>query len=162
MFHRAVRYAKRTHSNKPWKGIKTRYWGKLNPKRNDCWVFGEKTKETYLLKFSWFKIERPVLVKGNASPDDPKRKGYWQERPKAKVKDLMPNQQKLAKDQNYVCRVGGATLFNGEELHEHHIQPKSKGGKHDRENRTLVQLYSHQQIHSGKAERSTTRELLKQ
>jgi RNA-directed DNA polymerase len=162
MFHRAVRYARRTHSNKPWKWIKTRYWGKLNPKRNDFWVFGDKAKETYLLKFSWFKIERHVLVKGNASPDDPTLQGYWQERQKAKVKDLMPNQQKLAKDQDYVCRVCGTSLFNGEELHEHHIQPKSKGGKHNRENRTLVHLYCHQHIHSGKAERSTTRELLKQ
>ena len=162
MFHRAVRYAKRTHSNKPWKWVKARYWGKLNPKRNDYWVFGDKTKGTYLLKFSWFKIERHVLVKSNTSPDDPARRGYWQERQKAKAKDLMPNQQKLAKDQNYVCRVCGTTLFNGEELHEHHIQPRRKGGKHDRENRTLVHLYCHQQIHSGRAERSTTRELLKQ
>jgi RNA-directed DNA polymerase len=123
MFQQEVRYARRTHPNKPWKWLKGRYWGKLNPKRNDTWVFGDKAQQTYLLKFSWFKIERHVLVKGNASPDDPALQEYWQKRQRAKAKDLMPNQQKLAKDQNYVCRVCGVTLFNGEELHEHHIQP---------------------------------------
>src|SRR5215471_12178716 len=126
MFQREVRYAKRTHPNKPWKWLKGRYWDKLNPKRNDTWVFGDKTQETYLLKFSWFKIERHTMVKGKASPDDPALQEYWQKRQKAKAKDLIPNQQKLAKDQKYVCRVCGVTLFNGEELHEHHIQPRSK------------------------------------
>jgi RNA-directed DNA polymerase len=162
MFQREVRYARRTHPNKPWKWLKGRYWDKLNPKRNDTWVFGDKTQETYLLKFSWFKIERHTMVKGKASPDDPALQEYWQKRQKAKAKDLMPNQQKLAKDQNYVCRVCGVSLFNGEELHEHHIQPRSKGGNNDRENRTLVHLYCHQHIHSGKAGNALTQELLKQ
>jgi RNA-directed DNA polymerase len=35
MQHRAVRYAKRRHPNKPWKWRKHRYWGRLNPERQD-------------------------------------------------------------------------------------------------------------------------------
>ena len=42
MFHRATRYAKHTHPKKPWNWRKNRYWGRLNPERNDHWVFGDK------------------------------------------------------------------------------------------------------------------------
>jgi RNA-directed DNA polymerase len=42
----------------------------------------------HLLKFSWFRIERHILVKGRSSPDDPNLKSYWQDREKAKSKSL--------------------------------------------------------------------------
>jgi RNA-directed DNA polymerase len=35
MFHRALRYTKRTHPRKPWYWRKTRYWGRLNRTRDD-------------------------------------------------------------------------------------------------------------------------------
>ena len=34
-------------------------------------VFGDRQSGAFLLKFSWTKIVRHVLVKGWASPDDP-------------------------------------------------------------------------------------------
>lgn len=151
MFRRAVRYARYTHPTKSWKWISKQYWGKLNPKRNDHWVFGDKQTRGYLLKFSWFPIERHILVRGTASPDDPTLREYWAKRQKAKAKDLPPKEGRLAKDQDYVCRRCGMSLFNGEELHTHHLQPRSKGGQDVRENTTLVHLYCHQQIHGTEA-----------
>src|SRR5262249_28498519 len=53
MHLRAKRYAKHMHPNKPWKWRKNRYWGRLNPARQDNWVFGDKGTGAYLLKFSW-------------------------------------------------------------------------------------------------------------
>jgi RNA-directed DNA polymerase len=71
MHHRAVRYVKHTHPQKSWAWRRQRYWGRLNPTRNDRHVFGDKDSGRYLLKFSWFSIRRHILVKGRASPDDP-------------------------------------------------------------------------------------------
>ena len=68
MFHQEHLWAKFSHPNKPWHWRKARYWGALNPKRNDQWVFGDKRTGKYLLKFNWFPIERHILVAGKASP----------------------------------------------------------------------------------------------
>jgi RNA-directed DNA polymerase len=40
MHHRATRYVRSTHPCKPWRWARDRYWGKLNPERDDRWVFG--------------------------------------------------------------------------------------------------------------------------
>jgi RNA-directed DNA polymerase len=150
MWQRAVRYVKRTHPHKTWRWMKPRYWGKLNSTRTDTWVFGDKPTGRYLLKFSWFNIERHTLVKGTASPDDPTLRAYWQERERAKAKNLKPKHREVARRQNYVCRLCGTSLFNEEEIQEHHIKPRKAGGTDDLSNRTLVHLYCQQQIHGGK------------
>ena len=107
MYRREVRYVKHTHPTKPKEWTQPRYWGRLNLDRNDHWVFGDKHTGAYLLKFSWFPIERHTLVKGRASPDDPALKEYWKERQAAKAKDLTPRKQKLAqRQQGYVRTVG--------------------------------------------------------
>ena len=53
----------RTHPHKPWYWLKRKYWGQLNPKRQDRWVFGDALHSTAkpLLKFSWTPIERHIL-----------------------------------------------------------------------------------------------------
>jgi RNA-directed DNA polymerase len=148
MWQRQVRYTKRKHPNKPWHWKKGRYWGKLNPTSEDTWVFGDKETGRYLLKFGWFKIERHVLVKGTASPDDARLRDYWKGREKAKAKNISPRQRRLAQRQDYVCPQCGTSLFNGEELHVHHRKPKYQGGTDEENNLLLVHLYCHQQIHS--------------
>ncbi len=152
MFGREKRYAHKAHPRKPFAWRKARYWGKLNPKRSDTWVFGDKQTGAYLLKFRWFKIERHTLVRGTASPDDPALREYWAARYAARAKDLAPSYQKLARDQGYVCRECGDSLFNAEELHKHHKEPRARGGKDSYANLELTHLYCHQQIHAGKAE----------
>ena len=76
MFYKALRYAKYTHPTKPIHWLKKKYWGRLNLDRLDSWTFGDKQTGKYLLKLSWFPIERHTLVKGTASPDDPRLKDY--------------------------------------------------------------------------------------
>lgn len=159
-FHRTIRYAKRKHPIKSWQWLQHRYWGQLHPQRNDQWIFGDKAGSSYLLKFVWFKIERHVLVRGRASPDDPQLRDYWQKRQKSKASDLKPSQQKLARNQNYLCPLCQTSLFNEEALHEHHLEPKAKGGTNLYSNLRLVHLYCHQQIHSGKATSPTAKALL--
>lgn len=147
MFTRAIRYIKHTHPRKSKAWQNARYWGRLNLNRQSKWVFGNTTTGAHLLKFGWFKIERHTLVRGKASPDDPRLSDYWKRRSKLRAKDLTPSSQKIAKRQGYMCPTCGDSLFNGEELHLHHIKPKKQGGKDNLSNLQLVHLYCHQQIH---------------
>jgi len=148
MFHRAIKYAKRAHSNKPWYWRKNRYFGRLNLEREDNWVFGDKRTGGYLMKFSWFPIERHALVDGYASPDDASLTDYWGKRNMAKAKDLKLNKQKLARRQRGLCLWCGDSLFNGEEVHTHRIIPGTAGGRYVYGNTVLVHLYCHQQHHA--------------
>jgi RNA-directed DNA polymerase len=150
MLTRCARHVRSNHSRKGWRWCRKKYWGALNPKRADRWVFGDKSKGAYLLKLSWTPIRRHVLVKGAASPDDPALRGYWIARERRKIdNDLLPPRLiGLARAQRGRCSHCGTSLFNGEALHRHHLLPKSKGGTDKRSNLRLLHLYCHQQIHT--------------
>ncbi|MDZ8089239.1 MAG: group II intron reverse transcriptase/maturase [Nostoc sp. DedQUE12b] len=150
MFLREKRYAKRMHPHKSVGWRRNKYWGRLNLDRNDNGVFGNKETGNALLKFSWFNIERHVLVKGTSSPDDPELRQYWNNKEKEKSKTLIPSYQKIAKKQNYLCLVCHESLFNGESLHRHHTIPRHLNGNNSYANLQLVHYYCHQQIHSNK------------
>jgi len=150
MFLRECRYAKHTHPTKSTEWRTHRYFGRLHPKRADNWVFGNKDTGDYLLKFRWFPIERHVLVKGKASPDDLGLREYWAKRQKAEARNLPPSTKRLAERQDHVCRLCGMSLYNSEEIQRHHLKPRKQGGKDSDDNLTLVHLYCQQQIHSGK------------
>jgi RNA-directed DNA polymerase len=80
MWKLAYKWATWRHKNKPKHWIVGRYFGKFNKFRNDRWVFGDRDSGAYLVKFSWTAIQRHVLVKGAASPDDPALAEYWASR----------------------------------------------------------------------------------
>lgn len=149
MFTRQVRYVRRMHPEKNYAWKQAKYWGRLNLDRQDHWVFGDKKTGMHLLKFSWFKIERHILVQGFACPDDPTMKIYWKERQKRKAfTELVPSKQRIAKSQHYLCPVCKTSLFNEEQLHVHHVKPKSLGGSDAYTNLKLLHANCHQQIHS--------------
>src|SRR6266567_2364274 len=153
MYHRTVRYTRHMHPTKSADWRRRRYWGRLNVDRLDNWVFGDKQTGALLLKFSWFPIERHVLVKGKSSPDDPALRNYWRKRQEADACDLTFSKQKLAKRQKGRCPECGESLFNEEELQVHHLLARSLGGKNAYDNLALVHLLCHQQIHA-KTERA--------
>jgi RNA-directed DNA polymerase len=150
MLNRCARHVRSNHSRKGWHWCRQKYWGALNPKRADRWVFGDKGTGAYLLKLSWTPIKRHVLVKGSASPDDPALRSYWTERERRKLEEglLPPRLMGLARAQRGRCSHCGRSLFNGEALHRHHLLPKSEGGTEEYSNLRLLHLYCHQQIHA--------------
>ena len=154
LFMRQVRYVKRKHPKKSKKWTKNKYWGKLNLRRNNNWVFGNKETGNHMLKFSWTKIKRHALVPKRYSPDDPSLKEYWEERRsnknKSEAQKLNKRLAKVAERQKYKCQICGESIFNDEPLHLHHIIPKSEGGKDDMKNLTYVHLYCHHKIHHQK------------
>lgn len=73
----AVKWAVRSHRNKPKHWITVRYFGAFNTARRDKWVFGDRATGAYLTKFAWTKIVRHRMVDGFASPDDATLASYW-------------------------------------------------------------------------------------
>ncbi|MDQ3685704.1 MAG: HNH endonuclease [Acidobacteriota bacterium] len=55
---------------------------------------------------------------------------------------------KIAKRQKGKCPHCGESLFNGEEVHAHRVQPGKEGGEYTYSNIRLVHLFCHQQIHA--------------
>ena len=158
MTYRTLRYTKRRHPKKSAHWRFERYFGRRNPRRNDRWVFGDGESGKYLPKFSWTKIERHVMVKGDASPDDASLTTYWQRRTRKMGKaHLEPKYHWLAYRQDYRCPVCGELLANGEAIERHHlILDKTEPARDDPCNMRLVHLFCHDQIHSGKRPTVTT------
>jgi RNA-directed DNA polymerase len=153
IYKRCVRYTKFTHPTKSREWRQSKYWGKLNPYREDRWVFGEKrtsNRYLYLLKLNCTPIERHVLVRGTASPDDPTLREYWINRKKRKINDLPTRQKYLARVQKGLCTQCRTSLFNEEELHVHHIHPKGTSGRDEWKNLRLLHYFCHQQVHRKK------------
>lgn len=105
-------WARERHPRKGRVWVARHYWGRHNPNRNDDWVFGGP--ERYLYKAGWTKTVRYVLVKGNASKDDPDLKEYWASRvrkrrhPQADAANVA-----LAARQKGLCVVCGLDLIEG-------------------------------------------------
>lgn len=147
MFHREGRWCRRTHPAKSWNWITRTYFGRHRVGRQDKWVFG-KPKIGHLPLLSWTPIRRHVMVRYDASPDDPGLRSYWKRR-EARNAELLPSrrQRELAKRQDGLCPICHDSLHNEEELHVHHVIPKSQGGEDAISNLALVHLYCHQQAH---------------
>lgn len=150
MYIRAIRFTKRAHPMKTKRWRLQCYWGCLNLNKSDRWVFGDKQSGVHLLKYSWFTVKRHTLVKGKASPDDPRLGEYWENRERLKSSELVPSLQKIAQRQDWQCPVCRESLFNDEELHVHHKIPRTQGGKDSYNNLELLHLFCHQQVHFGK------------
>lgn len=116
LWERLYKWAKRSHANKPKTWIVNRYFGKFHPGRSDRWVFGDRASGAHLSKFSWTKIVRHRMVKGRASPDDPKLTEYWDER---RGKRAIPHGTKvdlaMANRQRGACTLCGHALIPGVE-----------------------------------------------
>ena len=152
LFIRQFRHAKRTHPRKNSTWRVNRYWGRFNLQRpNNKWVFGDKETGAYMLKFSWFKIERHRLVRKRSSPDDPALQAYWAERNRregaTEAEKLGKVRRTVAKKQEFQCPACGASLFNGESLHLHHIIPQCEGGTNEVKNLVWLHEFCHQQVH---------------
>lgn len=151
LFTRQKRSANFTHNHKSTGWKSRRYWGRLNLSRMDNWVFGDKAYGAYMLKFSWFNIERHAMVTKDSSPDDPNLRDYWEKRRNTRSIDeaskFNKTKENVAKLQEYRCSVCGESLFNDEPIELHHIIPRSKGGKDEIKNLTWLHKYCHNKVH---------------
>ncbi|MGH8001580.1 MAG: HNH endonuclease, partial [Brasilonema sp.] len=107
-------------------------------------------KELVLYQIAYTTIERHIKVKGDACPDDPSLREYWEKRHQKQGLSRFPKGSKLhriAENQNWKCPLCGEPLFNGEEIDTHHIVSVAVGGTDDIENLQHLHKACHQQIH---------------
>lgn len=154
------RWAKRRHPNKNTKWVRKRYFKTIKGVK---WTFAcstndrrGKDKELILYPISSTPIERHIKVKGDASPDDPSLKEYWDTRHQKLGKIRFDKDSKLytiAANQEWKCPKCGEPLFNGEEIETHHITPVAEGGTDDEENLQHLHRACHKQVHKSKSAR---------
>ncbi|MFB2977679.1 HNH endonuclease [Microseira sp. BLCC-F43] len=158
MSHRVWQYlwkwGRRRHPNKSKKWVKERYFHTI---KGNQWTFAckgkRRGKEATLTLFpiAQTPIERHIKVKGNASPDDPSLKEYWNKRHQKNGKSYWEKGEKyyeVARIQNWKCPICGERLLNGEEVETHHIVPVAKGGRDDVDNLQHLHSACHKQVHS--------------
>ena len=146
-------WALRRHPNKGKTWVATKYF--LSDSTG--WTFkttvqdrNGRPKVITLHKLRSVPIERHVKVKGTASPDDPRLGHYWHDRRTRYGKSHWVRGSKLfrvAVNQNWQCPVCAQHLFNGEDLHTHHIVPLEAGGRDDEDNLVHLHHACHRQIH---------------
>lgn len=154
IFNLTWRWCRRQHPNKGAKWIKERYFihlimGPINNK----WVFKSLSSKLFLLQFKWFNIQRHILTKIDAVPDNPNYREYYKQLSILKIMNKKFNilnkmDFDLESSQSGKCPICGEDIFNGEAIHRHHIIPMKESGKYVFSNLVLVHLPCHYQIHS--------------
>ena len=147
--HRKNRkWLKQTHPTKPMNWIERNYYGRLRMDKQDRWVFGNLHTGEHLTRMRWLNIKRHVPIIHGASPDNPEQREYWKQRKYRQVTYLpYARHKRLAKKQKGICLVCRDSLFNGEDIHIHHILPKAEGGTDYDRNLALLHVTCHQQVH---------------
>ena len=115
VFKLTYKWAKYRHPNKPKRWFVGRYFGKFNKFRNDRWVFGDRDSGGHLVKFSWTRIDRHVMVKGAASPDDPALADYWANRRQRSKPPLDDYTLSLLTRQDGHCPLCGDHLLTADQ-----------------------------------------------
>jgi RNA-directed DNA polymerase len=156
--HRLVqilwRWAKRRHPHKGRRWIKERYFKAVGGRR---WVFAATTKDRLgrrrlltLFQVGDTPIVRHVKVKGDASPDDPRLRSYWEARHRLRrLRDRTrpPSHRVMANRQAGLCPVCRADLLNGEPLDVHHRRRLADGGTNALNNLVLCHEACHYNVH---------------
>ena len=149
------RWAKRRHPNKNTMWVWKAYFKTIKGVKWTfaCNVSDRLDKEVLLSLYPIDKtpIERHTKVKGEASPDDPSLKEYWEIRNQKLGKSYWAKGSKyylLAQNQKWKCPICGEPLLNGESIETHHIVPVAQGGLNDISNLQHLPTPCHKQVHS--------------
>jgi RNA-directed DNA polymerase len=146
---KVIKFLKRLHPRKSMKWIIKRYFHFPRQGGGDKWILTCPVSEIQLLRMSWTKIQRHVLIQYKNSPDDPTLEKYFEQRDKKEFDgNNTMSRIKLAKRQDYKCPKCKQSLQNGEALEIHHIVPRSMGGKDEYKNLQLLHTPCHIQHHS--------------
>ena len=134
------RWAKRRHPTKPTRWLYRRdfavgqYGATFYANRRDR---RGQTIRRRLERMPAIPMSRHVTVKGNASPDDPSLQGYGESRRWKMGRHRVAKGSMLyalAEAQRWQCPGCGQALFDGQEVHLHHLLPVQAGGSDEREN----------------------------
>ena len=156
--HRLVqilwRWAKRRHPTKGRRWVKDRYFQAVGGRH---WVVAATTKDRRgrrrlltLFQVADTPIVRHIKVQGEASPDDPRLRSYWEARHRLRrLRDRTrpPSHQALMTRQAGRCPVCRTDLFNGEPLDVHHRRRLADGGTNELNNLVVCHEACHHHVH---------------
>jgi RNA-directed DNA polymerase len=149
VFWKLRRWISKSHPNKSFSWRDRRYWANHPAYPGSSWNFVDKDTGMVLYRFRYTRIQRHILIKGDASPDNPDFKGYFEQRAQRsrQIEDYAKASQRIIRFQNATCPACRQSLFNGEEIHIHHKKPRSQGGTNNSSNLVAVHLICHLQLH---------------
>ena len=150
-------WSKRRHPNKGNSWILRKYFKSFNGYK---YTFATKTQDRRgqdkiisIFRLPTIPIARWTKIKGNASPDNPNLISYWKKRRTSQGKShwsLGSKLYRVAQNQGWCCPICGEHLFNGEELHTHHVIRVADGGTDREENLIHLHKTCHQHSHMSK------------
>jgi RNA-directed DNA polymerase len=147
------RWVKRRHPKKPTRWLYRRYFEVGKYGATFSTERRERRGQTIRLRLErmpTIPIVRHVKVKGRASPDDPTLKAYWETRRLTRSRQRMAKgglRYGIAEAQRWRCPGCGQPLFDGQEVHLHHLIPVKAGGSDDRQNLQWLHATCHRQRH---------------
>lgn len=149
IFWKLRRWISKTHPNKSFTWRDQRYWANHPAYPGSQWSFVDKDTGMVLYRIGYTRIQRHVLIKGDASPDNPGLCEYFEQRQKRsrQLGDYPKAAQSIIRQQQAKCPNCGQSLFNEEDVHIHHKLPRSQGGTNHRSNLMAVHLVCHTQLH---------------
>lgn len=149
IFWKLRRWISKTHPNKSFSWRDGRYWAHHPAYKGSPWSFVDKETGMVLYRIGYTRIRRHVLIAGDASPDNPKLRDYFEQRNRRsnQIGNYPKAVQQVIQLQQAKCPHCGESLFNGEEIHIHHAVPRSQGGTNQPANLLAVHLVCHAQLH---------------
>jgi RNA-directed DNA polymerase len=106
-----LKWATRSHANKPRSWVIARYFDRFNKARRDKWVFGHRNSGAFMHRLAWTNIVRHQIVKHEASPDDPELADYWAWRRRKTPLPINRTALSLHKEQDGRCAICNSTLL---------------------------------------------------
>ena len=139
---------KRKHRGRNATWLYNKYFCKIeNTKWGFCYKVNNKIVDS-LFRISYVKIKRH-LIHSAGNPFDPINYASYKSRTKYLTNNIITTSKtrtKLLTSQKGICPVCNTSLLNNEELHMHHIKPKSLGGSHKVNNLLLLHKDCHKQV----------------
>jgi RNA-directed DNA polymerase len=149
IFWKVRRWISKTHPNKSYTWRDRRYWMFHPAYSGSRWNFVDKGSGMVLYRIGCTRIQRHVLIRGDACPDDPDFQVYFEQRNKrsSHIEDYPKAAQRIIRLQKSNCLHCGQSLFNGEDVHIHHKTQRSQGGSNHASNLMALHMVCHLQLH---------------
>jgi RNA-directed DNA polymerase len=154
LFWKLRRWISKSHPNKSFSWRDRRYWANHPAYPGSQWSFVDQETGMVFYRIGYTRIQRHVLIRGDASPDDPDLQDYFEQRYKQsrQIGNHAKAAQRVIQLQQAKCPNCGQPLFNGEDVHIHHKVPRSQGGSNHVSNLMAVHLVCHLQLHRSAVE----------
>jgi RNA-directed DNA polymerase len=149
IFWKLRRWISKTHPNKSFSWRDCHYWANHPTYPGSQWSFVDKPTGMVLYRIGYTRIQRHILIQGNASPDNPELQDYFKQRARqsSHVGEYPQAVQRVIRHQQAQCPNCGQSLFNGEDIPVHHKTSRQKGGTNHSSNLVAVHRVCHVQLH---------------